>query len=308
MLYDTRVMVQPIASDNEADDVGAPVTSFCTGKELDPDFVDFNSQNFRYHFPARFYLPNRALFGQVDPLVLDGGRRRMRKPLKNYLYVNATPTQAVDPVGLDDCLYVVTSIGADAAIAAGPFGLNIAGDVVIAATARGYCVGLAIGAGFSMGLGAYGGVGFTMGFMFEDCCPTKLLGKSSYDLEFAFVAASPLGGVEGELAVGIDGIGGEAGGGSVKPGGKFAAGGGVIGSVRVMKTTWLFCVGDCTDEAPCPCCYQYSCMTPVAPAGGGQTPNFIPITQPCGHPAGSYGSGSGSTYCTDPKFLHRGRC
>jgi hypothetical protein len=41
-----------------------------TEKELDPDFVDFNSVNRRYHFPARFYTPFRAAFGQIDPILL----------------------------------------------------------------------------------------------------------------------------------------------------------------------------------------------------------------------------------------------
>jgi hypothetical protein len=43
---------------------------FLTQKELDPDAVAFNSQNNRYHFPARFYLPFRGVFAQVDPLVV----------------------------------------------------------------------------------------------------------------------------------------------------------------------------------------------------------------------------------------------
>jgi hypothetical protein len=43
---------------------------FLTQKELDPDAVAFNSQNNRYHFPARFYLPFRGVFAQLDPLVV----------------------------------------------------------------------------------------------------------------------------------------------------------------------------------------------------------------------------------------------
>jgi hypothetical protein len=41
---------------------------FLTQKELDPNFVDFNSVNRRYHFPSRYYIPFRGVFGQVDPL------------------------------------------------------------------------------------------------------------------------------------------------------------------------------------------------------------------------------------------------
>src|SRR5689334_3625693 len=41
---------------------------FLTQKELDPDAVAFNSQNSRYNFRRRFYLPSRGLFGQLDLL------------------------------------------------------------------------------------------------------------------------------------------------------------------------------------------------------------------------------------------------
>jgi hypothetical protein len=67
---------------------------FLTQKELDPDFVDFNSVNRRYHFPARFYLPLRGMFGQLDPLV-----RRLLARVAPYAYVAASPTSSPDPTG-----------------------------------------------------------------------------------------------------------------------------------------------------------------------------------------------------------------
>jgi hypothetical protein len=45
-------------------------TGFETQKELDPDFIDFNSENRRYHFPARFYLPFKGTFAQLDPRLI----------------------------------------------------------------------------------------------------------------------------------------------------------------------------------------------------------------------------------------------
>jgi YD repeat-containing protein len=66
-----------------------------TGKELDPDFVDFNSVSRRYHFPARIYLPFRGIFAQVDPLFI-----RMFNPDKGlYAYGNGNPLSHVDPDG-----------------------------------------------------------------------------------------------------------------------------------------------------------------------------------------------------------------
>ena len=66
-----------------------------SGKELDPDFVDFNSVNRRYHFPARTYLPFRAIFNQIDPLAM--GNAGNGRPL--YLFVMANPLMMVDPDG-----------------------------------------------------------------------------------------------------------------------------------------------------------------------------------------------------------------
>jgi RHS repeat-associated protein len=86
-----------------------------TGKELDPTFVDFNSVNRRYHFPARFYLPFRGVFAQIEPLIFtsadfsgkwpnlfDHPRSRKSRVLKPYQYVNARPTSAVDPTGAEE--------------------------------------------------------------------------------------------------------------------------------------------------------------------------------------------------------------
>jgi RHS repeat-associated protein len=79
-----------------------PSTGSFTGKELDPDFVDFNSVNRRYHFPARFYLPMRGMFGQVDPLTtMAVGIAPFQ--LSGYSYVDCGPTTRVDPYGLLAC-------------------------------------------------------------------------------------------------------------------------------------------------------------------------------------------------------------
>ncbi len=74
------------------------ITSFCTGKELDPDFLAFNSNSYRYHFPARFYLLNRGVFGQVDPMLRRHGWNSMLS--NQYSYVRDLPTGLVDPKGL----------------------------------------------------------------------------------------------------------------------------------------------------------------------------------------------------------------
>jgi hypothetical protein len=95
---------------------------FLTQKELDPDTVGFNSNNNRYHFPARFYLPSRGVFGQVDPLLVyprqlqwwKSQGRRTRSILGRivitrevtpeymslYSYGHANPTYWTDPLGL----------------------------------------------------------------------------------------------------------------------------------------------------------------------------------------------------------------
>jgi len=71
-------------------------SEFLNGKELDPDFVDFNSVNRRYHYPARTYVPFRGAFVQVDPLHI---------ALPNHAsfgmpaYLLAMPVTGVDPTG-----------------------------------------------------------------------------------------------------------------------------------------------------------------------------------------------------------------
>jgi RHS repeat-associated protein len=74
------------------------VYRFLSQKELDPDFVDFNSVNRRYHFPARAYIPLRANFIQIDPLAIGnpGGKRAL------YLYAMANPLIRIDPDGRAD--------------------------------------------------------------------------------------------------------------------------------------------------------------------------------------------------------------
>src|SRR5436190_20279110 len=69
---------------------------FLTQKELDPDSIAFNSQNSRYHFPARFYLPSRSVFGQVDLVARKGITNEL------YQYGKHHPTGSVDPLGLQD--------------------------------------------------------------------------------------------------------------------------------------------------------------------------------------------------------------
>src|SRR6185295_2463830 len=64
-------------------------------KELDPDFIVFNSQSRRYHFPARSYMPLRANFIQIDPLAMGNPRRSQGL----YLYAMANPIIRIDPTG-----------------------------------------------------------------------------------------------------------------------------------------------------------------------------------------------------------------
>ncbi len=67
-------------------------------KELDPDFVDFNSVNRRIHYLARTYVPFRGSFVQVDPLLNDS-RRQLAV---TQAYALPVPTFAMDPTGLQD--------------------------------------------------------------------------------------------------------------------------------------------------------------------------------------------------------------
>jgi RHS repeat-associated protein len=75
---------------------------FLTQKELDPDAVAFNSQNNRYHFPFRLYLPSRGVFGQIDTLVRTRTVDLIRyyTSIELYAYVQSRPTTWVDPLGL----------------------------------------------------------------------------------------------------------------------------------------------------------------------------------------------------------------
>jgi hypothetical protein len=85
---------------------------FLTGKELDADYVsNLRSPNQRYHFPARFYLPFRGSFSQIDPsfitpLIIDPGSR-MRT--YNYIYAFAAPAVYVDPTGELERDFIPTS-------------------------------------------------------------------------------------------------------------------------------------------------------------------------------------------------------
>jgi len=65
---------------------------FLSQKELDPDFVDANSLNRRYHYPVRTYLPFRGVFAQVDPILA---------ALVRYSYTSTSPATTVDPTGAE---------------------------------------------------------------------------------------------------------------------------------------------------------------------------------------------------------------
>jgi hypothetical protein len=100
------------------------LSEFLTGKELDPDFVAFNSVNQRVHFPFRFYLQFRGIFAQVDPLFTRLSVRRSNSelnlasnispnslshlghilPIGLYQYSKNSPLLWVDPSGNDPCL------------------------------------------------------------------------------------------------------------------------------------------------------------------------------------------------------------
>jgi hypothetical protein len=71
-----------------------------TGKELDPDFVEFNSVSRRYEFLYRLYLPSRAAFAQRDILLL--ALKAEPEISFQYSYALHSPTVNVDPLGLQD--------------------------------------------------------------------------------------------------------------------------------------------------------------------------------------------------------------
>lgn len=66
-------------------------------KEMDSDSV--GNANVRYHFPWRHYLPARATFIQLDPLLVSRWKS-LPNPLFSYDYVRANPVVSVDPLGL----------------------------------------------------------------------------------------------------------------------------------------------------------------------------------------------------------------
>jgi len=77
-------------------------SEFLTQKELDPDFVDFNSVNRRYHFPARTYVPFRSLFSTEDPLIRVSNQLVPMGVLPYSIYSLRHPTHLVDPLGLQE--------------------------------------------------------------------------------------------------------------------------------------------------------------------------------------------------------------
>jgi hypothetical protein len=68
-------------------------------KELDPDFVDFNSVNRAYHFPARTYVPFRARFMQFDPQLIQMLVSAYEAVEGKYTYAHANPAVLTDPTG-----------------------------------------------------------------------------------------------------------------------------------------------------------------------------------------------------------------
>lgn len=75
------------------------------GKLLDPDFVAFNLNNRRYHYPARTYIPFRQAFLQLDPLLLGATPRRRGSGIlavsAGYSLAGARITVSADPTGLE---------------------------------------------------------------------------------------------------------------------------------------------------------------------------------------------------------------
>jgi RHS repeat-associated protein len=71
--------------------------AYYTQKELDPDFIAFNSENRRYHFPYRFYKPFQGMFAQIDPMRLKGNADK-----RPYLYASGNPVFHTDAFGLQD--------------------------------------------------------------------------------------------------------------------------------------------------------------------------------------------------------------
>ena len=68
-----------------------------------PDFVAFNSNNRRYHYPARTYIPFRSSYVQLDPIyrIFFAGRFLVTAQRESlYLIAKSRPTHAVDSLGL----------------------------------------------------------------------------------------------------------------------------------------------------------------------------------------------------------------
>jgi len=69
---------------------------------LDPDFVAFNSNNRRYHYPARALAPFRGVFLSKDPLLQVMPSRSIPRrgyPLLVYAYGISNPSYYADPRG-----------------------------------------------------------------------------------------------------------------------------------------------------------------------------------------------------------------
>jgi len=78
---------------------------FLTQKELDQDFIAFNSENRRYNFPHRTLTPHRAVFLQADPIRFLHTSRILTDFTSDiigvlYSYGASNPSRFVDPIGL----------------------------------------------------------------------------------------------------------------------------------------------------------------------------------------------------------------
>jgi hypothetical protein len=133
---------------------------FLNQKELDPDFVDFNSVNRRCHYHARSYAPFRGAFLQVEPLA-----QHLTLPspgdsvgIYRYAGMDARPTRLVDPAGLQATPRDVGYLGSGFGVGAGIPGIGFNAGCDLVATfelpPRGclvctFCVLLGVGYGAS---------------------------------------------------------------------------------------------------------------------------------------------------------------
>ncbi len=238
-----------------------------TGKELDPDFIAFNSQNRRYHFPARFYLPNRGVFGQVDPL-FEKNKRAL------YSYAANTPTRFVDPDGREECPCIVIDLTSKVSAGLGE-GLSLAlgfGGVIAICKFDKVCFGYKTGFGGPgpMGpldykgdykdteikaAGIVGTLGVGFGYTTRPCCKDDLGSpiSSAYEhfIGAAFLNMGGQVGVESQdphVGPPIEGadfpLPGKLGK-ILKPG--IGGGFGGVGGAMLWKTEWVACFGglDC---------------------------------------------------------------